>query len=98
VGRAGRIAESARGSYPHDAADSAQLFHKSRVVVDISAMAVVEVRDDSRVPRSSDVREVGATDRRGPSGQRRMACAHDHEARLTTQSRVPVKWICPTRG
>jgi hypothetical protein len=34
-----------RGSYPHDAADSAQLFHKSRMVADISAMAVAEVRE-----------------------------------------------------
>ena len=45
MGRARGIAESAGGSYAHDAADSAQLFHKSSVVADISAMAVAEVRE-----------------------------------------------------
>jgi hypothetical protein len=39
-----------RGSYPHDAAGSDQLFHKSRQVADDSVQAVAEVRDDRASP------------------------------------------------
>jgi hypothetical protein len=48
-----------RGSYPHDAVDSGQLFHKSREVADISVLAVAEVRDDRTGP------PVIEADRRG---------------------------------
>jgi hypothetical protein len=52
-GRAGRVEENAGGSYPHDAADSGQLFHESREVADLSVTSVAEVRDDSRASRGS---------------------------------------------
>jgi hypothetical protein len=80
-----------RGSYPHDAADLGQLFHKSREVADISVLAVAEVRDERTGPPviEADRRGTHARSWAPPSGPHTSAKREERSARGEAVAAVP---------